>query len=359
MKQSNQIAKTAGDKVLGCLLGQAVGDSIGLPTEGMKRGRIAKLGWAEKLKHRFILGWGMVSDDTEHMVMVVRSLVDSGGDVSRFRSSLAARMRWWFICLPAGVGLATAKACMKNLLFMRNTGVFSAGNGPCMRAGIIGVYAAEDKVLRGELVTVSTRLTHTDPKALYGSMAVAEFCAFVAREKRAPELTEMIEIWNGFGNDEWQALLDGLRESLQQAEDSAAYADRLGCERGVSGYVYHTIPVLFHAGFSHGWSYEDSITQIIALGGDTDTTAAILGACAGGLQGVEGIPQEWLYHLRDFPNGVSALEVCADSLVKGVDQRSFMRKWVEVIVMPLRNLLFVVVVLVHGFARLLPACVLR
>ena len=60
------------------------------------------------------------------------------------------------------------------------------------------------------------------------------------------------------------------------AEATAAYADRLGCERGVSGYVYHGKPVLFQAGLDNEWSNEGEITQIIALGGDTDTTAAIL-----------------------------------------------------------------------------------
>lgn len=354
MKQSNNNTKAAGERFLGCLFGQAVGDAIGLPTEGMKCGRIAKLGWAKSLRHRFYFGRGMVSDDTEHMVMVARALVSSHGNVEKFRMSLAARLRWWFICLPAGVGLATAKACLKNLFFMPRPGVFSAGNGPCMRAGIIGVYAAQDDDLRRRLVEASTSLTHIDPKALYGAMAVAEFCAFAASVDSVPNRESLTKLWKSFGDAEWRELIDGISASVERAESSAKYAKSLGCEGGVSGYVYHTIPVVLHVGMSNRWEYEASIQEIIRLGGDTDTTAAILGACAGALNGENAIPFAWRKGLMDFPNGRSMLRMCAESLQSGNDVRSIPRKVLELLAIPLRNLFFLAIVLVHGFSRMLP-----
>lgn len=51
------------ERIEGLLLGTAVADAIGLPTEGMTPAKIKKLGWADSLKHRFFFGRGMWSDD--------------------------------------------------------------------------------------------------------------------------------------------------------------------------------------------------------------------------------------------------------------------------------------------------------
>ena len=71
----------------GCLWGCAVGDAIGLPYEGLsvrRARRFARL----PLKHRFVFGRGMVSDDTDHTVFVAQALLpaieaitQAGGDV--------------------------------------------------------------------------------------------------------------------------------------------------------------------------------------------------------------------------------------------------------------------------------------
>lgn len=55
---------TIQQRVAGLLLGGAVGDSLGLPMEGLSRSRQQKW-WPGALRHRFLLGRGMISDDTE------------------------------------------------------------------------------------------------------------------------------------------------------------------------------------------------------------------------------------------------------------------------------------------------------
>ena len=42
--------------------------------------------------------------------MVLQSILEAGGDVEVFRRRFARRLRWWLLGLPAGVGLATARA---------------------------------------------------------------------------------------------------------------------------------------------------------------------------------------------------------------------------------------------------------
>jgi ADP-ribosyl-[dinitrogen reductase] hydrolase len=52
------------EKLAGVLLGAAVGDALGLPREGLSRRRAARLYGPGPLRHRFLLGHGMVSDHT-------------------------------------------------------------------------------------------------------------------------------------------------------------------------------------------------------------------------------------------------------------------------------------------------------
>ncbi len=65
--------------ILGCLIGTAVGDALGLPYEGISPRRAAKM-LGPPTHFRFLFCHGMVSDDTEHTVLVAESLIESGAD---------------------------------------------------------------------------------------------------------------------------------------------------------------------------------------------------------------------------------------------------------------------------------------
>src|SRR3954466_3589018 len=115
---------------VGCLLGTAVGDSLGLPFEGLGARRAARL-LGDPLLHHLLPGKGMVSDDTEHACFTARALLLSNGDAKAFGRHLASSLRWWFAGLPAGIGLATLRAILKSCIGFppHRSGVFSAGNG--------------------------------------------------------------------------------------------------------------------------------------------------------------------------------------------------------------------------------------
>jgi ADP-ribosylglycohydrolase len=59
----------------GLLLGTAVGDALGLPAENLSPEKIRRR-WPGGWKMRFIFGRGMVSDDTEHTLMVAQALLE-------------------------------------------------------------------------------------------------------------------------------------------------------------------------------------------------------------------------------------------------------------------------------------------
>ena len=128
------------------LLGTAVGDALGLPYEGLTAERGRKLlGYPDRF--RFLPGRGMVSDDTEHACIVAQCLIASAHDDGVFEAELARRLRRWFLAMPAGIGRATLRSCLKLCIGFgpARSGVFSAGNGPCMRAPILGAGFANKR----------------------------------------------------------------------------------------------------------------------------------------------------------------------------------------------------------------------
>ena len=160
-----------------------MGDSVGLPREGLSRRRAQCFYGNSQLRQRLLFGRGMISDDTEHTCMVAQALLASGSDPDKFAESLAWRLRGWLTGLPAGVGLATLKSIARLWIgySWRNSGVWSAGNGPAMRAPIIGVFAGDNDELLRTLVNRSTRMTHTDPLAEQGALLIAKAARYASR----------------------------------------------------------------------------------------------------------------------------------------------------------------------------------
>ena len=86
------------DRFDGVLLGTAVGDALGLPAEGISRGRIQRM-WHGQWRLRFLFGRGMVSDDTEHTLFVAQALLTHPDDVDAFQRCLAWKLRLWLLGL--------------------------------------------------------------------------------------------------------------------------------------------------------------------------------------------------------------------------------------------------------------------
>jgi ADP-ribosylglycohydrolase len=118
------------ERLTGLLLGTAVGDAIGLPLEGLSARRARRV-FPGPLRHRLLLGRGMISDDTEHAAMTAHALCVSGGRAGAFERALAWQLRAWFLALPAALGWGTLRACVRLCLGFppSRSGVASAGNG--------------------------------------------------------------------------------------------------------------------------------------------------------------------------------------------------------------------------------------
>ena len=341
------------ESIIGCLLGTAVGDATGLCCEGLSQSRQHKL-YPNLTGPQLFLGRGMMSDDTEHTCLVAQALIASAGDVAIFEWELARQLRIWILGLPAGTGKATLQACLKLWLGYgpQRSGVFSAGNGPAMRSAIIGVCYGHNLALMTALVRASTRLTHTDPKAEYGAVAVA-LAASLGNATPAAYYQELQQLL-GTEADEFLHLIGQAVEAATENKSVPEFAAQLGLDKGVSGYVYHTVPVAIYAWFRHGGDCRTAVLETMHSGGDTDSTAAIVGGIIGAT-GKAGIPQEWLASLWEWPRSVAWMENLGQRLTQVGEQGtpqpplplSQPGLW-------LRNSFFLFVVLLHGFRRLLP-----
>jgi ADP-ribosylglycohydrolase len=338
-----------GDRLAGLLLGTALGDALGLPAEGLSRRRIARLGWNGRWRQRFLCGRGMTSDDTEHTVFVAESLLRSPPDPNAFARLLAWRLRLWLLAVPAGIGFATLRACLKLWLGFppSRSGVYSAGNGPAMRAAIIGAWFAGDRAGLDAFVRASTTLTHTDPRAFTGALAVA-LCAESAMLARDGTMTLAALTESAPEDAEWQGCLARIRLGLANGWKVETFCRELGCPNGVSGYIYQTVPVAVFA-FLQARDFRTALEDALDCGGDTDTVGAITGALLGCRFGVATLPSEWLAGMAEFPKGVGYLRrlaVCLD----GGSEVPTCRGWL----LPLRQALFAVTVLVHAVRRGFP-----
>ncbi|MBL8820007.1 MAG: ADP-ribosylglycohydrolase family protein [Planctomyces sp.] len=344
------------DQIVGCILGTAVGDAIGLPYEGLSRRRASRL-LGSPDRHRFFFGRGMVSDDTEHTCIVAQALICSDGDIHRFQHSLAWGLRRWLLGIPAGIGVATLRSILRMWIGFspEHSGVFSAGNGPAMRAAVLGVVLG-DSTLR-DFVRASSRMTHTDPKAELGAFAVALAAQLAAQKTKVTPECYLDHLESKIRNDdpEFLRLISKVVVSVNAGQTTEAFVDAIGLKTGVSGYIYHSVPVAIHAWLSNQEDCRKAIEAVVRCGGDTDTTGAIVGGIVGAAVGRSGIPEDWLSTLVEWPRTVEWMEKLGKQLATIGTPNSNCRPMRLPIFRQLsRNLFFLVVVLYHGFRRLVP-----
>jgi ADP-ribosylglycohydrolase len=202
----------------------------------------------------------------------------------------------------------------------------------------------------------SSGLTHRGWQAEIAALAVAESTALTVRTQKHPETEDVLKMLRAISNEaEWQSILSRIESSLISKHSVSEFARHLGLEKGVTGYALHVVPVALYAWLRHSVDFRSGMIEVLEAGGDTDTTGAIFGALAGGSVGERGIPQDWLDSVSEWPRSHSFMRQIASRLA---DQHSSMSPlgplryfWPGLL---LRNVFFLIVVLLHGLRRLAP-----
>ncbi|OJW24684.1 MAG: hypothetical protein BGO49_06500 [Planctomycetales bacterium 71-10] len=338
------------DRLEATLLGTALGDALGLACEGMSPRAIARrFGAVDRFR---VLGrTGFVSDDTEQSALVAQSLVRHPRDAEACARDFRRALLGWFCRLPWGVGLGTAKACLKIGAGVEPSGVMSAGNGAAMRSAIVGVFHRDRPDERRAFTRALAEVSHRDPRAVEGAVFVAEVAALAARSEGAREPSDLLREARGVVGDAQLGL--AIDEALARADsDLPTSAAAEAC--GTSGFVVHTLAFasLAFARFSH--DPMRALREVVSAGGDTDTIAAIVGAWCGARSGTAWLPADLIGRIHDGPFGPGHLKALARSLQAGADGSPADPPRYSIVAATGRNLALYPVVLAHGFRRLVP-----
>jgi ADP-ribosylglycohydrolase len=164
----------------------------------------------------------------------------------------------------------------------------SCGNGGGMRSAPIGAYFADDLDAVVAHAARSAAPTHAHPDGAAGAIAIAVAAAAVFAGERDPRaLLETVVARTPDGP---------TRAGLQRAipmlgAEHVTVAAELG--NGSRVLAADTIPFAVWCVATHLDDYAGACWSCVEVGGDIDTTCAMVGGIIVGAVGLSGVPSEW------------------------------------------------------------------
>lgn len=172
----------------------------------------------------------------------------------------------------------------------------SCGNGGGMRAAPIGAYFAGDIETVIANAARSAAPTHAHPDGIAGAIAVAVAASAVFAGERDPRaLLETVHAHTPAGPTR-----EGVRRAIAMLRaEPITVAAELG--NGSAVIASDTIPFAVWCAATHLGDYANALWACGDVGGDIDTTCAIVGGIVVGAVGLDGIPAEWRTSREPLP----------------------------------------------------------
>ena len=278
------------DRFLGAILGMAIGDAFGMPVAGWSATTIAD--WygsiTAYLPRKFHdgdeVGPGEITDDTEIALCIIESLTAGQGQIDvenigiRMRYLTHSDSRRWMTDETAAALEHRSEQHQFQLPLVDDEPV----NPDILARGIpIGLMHSlgefDERALRQDVAAV-TRITHGSPLALSAVEAVARAMALAARNSvTLAELAE--EVAPKLPEGAMRSALMSEAQDLDVAPAVATVASALSIVK-------------------RGTSFAEVLEQSVALGGPTDSRAALVGAVYAAYHGSGAIPQRFIDDLE-------------------------------------------------------------
>ena len=257
------------DRMLGAILGLAIGDAFGMPVAGLSPSTISDFygSVSEYLPRKFPDGTevspGEITDDTEIALCVIESVTAAQGKIDvenigiRMQYLARSSSRRWLAPETAVALDGRSEEYEFQLPLVDDETV---GADVLARGVPIGLMHSMGRFdhdrLRAEVAEV-TRITHGSPLAMSAVEAVALSVAFAARNTvPLPEIREHV------------------RQVLPSGEINAALADdRSDTAGGAASTLREALDIAAFAA-----SFQEVLTRAVALGGSADTRAALSAA---------------------------------------------------------------------------------
>jgi ADP-ribosylglycohydrolase len=172
----------------------------------------------------------------------------------------------------------------------------SCGNGSGMRAAPIGAYFCDDLDAVVANAARSAAPTHAHPDGVAGAIAVAVAAAAVFAGERDPRaLLETV-----FAHTPVGATREGIRRAIPMLRaEPATVAAELGNGSGV--LASDTVPFSVWCAATHLADYAGALWSCGFVGGDIDTTCAIVGGIVVGAVGLDAVPAQWRASREPLP----------------------------------------------------------
>lgn len=302
------------DRIAGGLVGLLVGDALGVPYEFRAARDLPPFEQIDLqpppdfVRSHARVPPGTWSDDGAQALCLLASLLHCGQmDLHDFANRMVNWRDYGYLAVDGDVfdvGIQTAyaiQALRDGADPTQSSPVDERrnGNGSLMRVLPLALWhtGSDAELMRD--AALQSLPTHAHPRA---HVACAFYCLWARAELRG----EMRS---------WAAAEDSLRRhadeaGLPVAEIELVLDSRQAQQVSGSGYVVDTL-----------WSarqmidretcYADTVRSAVALGNDTDTTAAVAGGIAGIRFGLHGIPSQWRGALR----GRELLDPLLDALL--------------------------------------------
>lgn len=292
-------------KYTGCLLGSAVGDALGMQTEGMIPGEIK-----QKFNIVFDYGPGMpgslneklrpgqYTDDTEQTLILARSIIEAGKfDPVLFSKKLVEHYAM-IVSKPGsnrGWGRTSLDSCrqLQSGTSWKESGGDSPTCGSSMRISPIGLLYPDNLEQLERTALESSLLTHKHPESIAGAVAVASAVS-LAITNTSPDI--ILKTAGSLAKK-----LDPMLGNKIFSIEKMRYMPELNAFStiGTSIMTKDVVPSAFYCFTKNPLDFSKAILSAINAGGDTDSIAAITGAISGAYLGIDAIPKKWLDKLEN------------------------------------------------------------
>jgi ADP-ribosylglycohydrolase len=290
----------------GALVGLAIGDALGMPTQSLSyeaiREQFHKVNTFNdpSPQHPYAAGLkaGMVTDDTEQSLLVASLLTSSGGAFDQrefarqlllWEDSVHERELFDLLGPSTKVALSNLQAGMDPAL----TGRKGTTNGAAMRIAPVGIICPSTDIDRlvTKVIEVSM-LTHNTSSALGAAAAVAGIISGSIDSMDPDDAValgiEAAERASLHGTQDGGGIVSRIKRAVVIA--SSGDDEQLRKEIGTSVNATQSVPCaigLFVMYQSNPW---EGCCTAASIGDDTDTIAAIAGAMLGASCGPDGFP---------------------------------------------------------------------
>ena len=177
-----------------------------------------------------------------------------------------------------------------------------------MRAAPLGLYLAERPELL-ETVRLASSVTHGHPLGIDGGVVLALATAQALRDER--DIGELIAACS---TEEFRTRLGAVEACLARRPEPRELAREFG--RSIRA-LDSAVTALVAAWLHEDDTFEKLIAYCMAIGGDTDTIAAMAGGIYGARRGLEALPAAWLAKLENRAN----LDADAQALARRMSRR--------------------------------------